>query len=158
MLRHWASPQRATQLTLPHSPIASPACRLTALGTSRTVPGCPRLPRRLGQSEVSSPAASPFPKSANKPFLANLRYGKFNLGSFRGRNQLSRDFPGDVPCPGESIRGHIHWECPNRRRLFGPAQCPRSLRHSQYIDTESSQALSPDIVPVGLDGERNAFL
>ena len=38
--------------------------------------------------EVSSPAASPFPKSANKPFLANLRYGKFNLGSFRGRNQF----------------------------------------------------------------------
>src|ERR1035438_9753744 len=88
MLQHRASLQCATQLTSQHAPIAWPACRLTALGTSRTAPGCPRPPHRLGQSEVSSPASSPFPKHANKPFLANLRYGKFDLRSLCSRNQV----------------------------------------------------------------------
>src|SRR6266404_3776296 len=88
MLRHRTSSQRATQLRLQHSPTVSPACRLTAPGTSRTAPGYRRPPHHLGQSELSSPASSPFTKRANKPSLANLRYRKFNLRSLRSRDQV----------------------------------------------------------------------
>ena len=74
---------------------------------------------------MSLPASSPFPKRANKPFLINLRYGKFNLRPLRSRdqvfeisratffvltNQIADIFTGSFPIAGSYLPFYIFLE------------------------------------------------
>ena len=99
--------------------------------------------RTIGQSEVFSPASSPFPKRANKPFLANLRYGKVDLRSLRSRNQvlfeisqatllvltnqLADVFTGSAPIAGGDFLGALRIvHLPLKRTEFGQlSEIPR---------------------------------
>ncbi len=52
--------------------------------------------------------SSPFTKPANKPFLANLCNGKFNLRSLRSSISLVRDFLGHAACFDSEFNDSAH--------------------------------------------------